>query len=259
MMDKELQAFYDPEFYELKIGPGPRVAPVYLPLAEELGGPVLELGCGTGEVILPIARRGIEAWGLDASPRMLGWTREKISLEPSATQALVHPVEGSMEAFSLERRFAQIFLPNDAIAHMLDTENLLRTLACCRQHLVGRGRIAIDITHFNVTYLARFADPLVGAFRYQGKGMLKDGRNVTVWERDSYNNDTGVLTSHFRYEMFDDGDRLQKAFDRTIRLRFRRVEEVVLGLLASGFVDVSTSPLSRGEGDRAYLIRAFAA
>ncbi|MHC4505463.1 MAG: class I SAM-dependent methyltransferase, partial [Planctomycetota bacterium] len=43
----------------------------YRRLAAEAGGPVLELGCGTGRVLLPISATGIPCTGLDASPRML--------------------------------------------------------------------------------------------------------------------------------------------------------------------------------------------
>ncbi len=54
-------------------------AQFYVGLAKESGGPVLELGCGTGRVLLPIARAGVEIQGLDNSRPMLDLLREKLS------------------------------------------------------------------------------------------------------------------------------------------------------------------------------------
>ena len=54
----------------------------YLDLAEEYGRPVLELGCGTGRITIPVARQGVDITGLDASPSMLGVLRRKLVEEP---------------------------------------------------------------------------------------------------------------------------------------------------------------------------------
>jgi ubiquinone/menaquinone biosynthesis C-methylase UbiE len=56
---------------------GSQDAAFYLSLARESGGPVLELGCGTGRVLLPIAREGIPCVGIDASRDMLDVLRAK--------------------------------------------------------------------------------------------------------------------------------------------------------------------------------------
>ena len=50
----------------------------FVEMARRSGGPVLELGCGTGRVLIPIAKSGIEIVGLDASPMMLSVCREKL-------------------------------------------------------------------------------------------------------------------------------------------------------------------------------------
>jgi SAM-dependent methyltransferase len=48
----------------------------YRDLARATGGPVLELGCGTGRVLIPIARDGLACVGLDTSPAMLEAARQ---------------------------------------------------------------------------------------------------------------------------------------------------------------------------------------
>ena len=51
----------------------------YLELAREYGGPVLELGCGTGRITLPLARQGVDVTGMDASRAMLEVLRAKLA------------------------------------------------------------------------------------------------------------------------------------------------------------------------------------
>src|SRR5436305_11297235 len=75
-------------------------AAFYRGLAEELGGPVLELGCGTGRVLLPIAALGIPCVGVDASAAMLA------SLRAKGPPRNLELVEGRMESVDLGgRRF----------------------------------------------------------------------------------------------------------------------------------------------------------
>src|SRR5215471_19155252 len=75
-------------------------AEFYRRLAHATGGPVLELGCGTGRILLPIARDGIPSVGLDASPTMLDILRAK------ARPSNLEVVSGRMEQFDFgDRRF----------------------------------------------------------------------------------------------------------------------------------------------------------
>jgi ubiquinone/menaquinone biosynthesis C-methylase UbiE len=119
---------------------GSHDAAFYLALARESGGPVLELGCGTGRVLLPIAREGIDCVGVDASADMLAVLREK---DPPANLALVH---ATMESVDLGgRRFPLITIPFRAFSHLLDVPAQLAALANVRRHLAPGGRLALDV------------------------------------------------------------------------------------------------------------------
>jgi ubiquinone/menaquinone biosynthesis C-methylase UbiE len=63
--------------------------------ARSLGNPVLELGCGTGRVLIPTARAGVEIVGVDASPHMLDVCRGRLRGEPEAVQSRVRLEYGS--------------------------------------------------------------------------------------------------------------------------------------------------------------------
>ena len=66
---------------------------------------MLEVGCGTGRILIPTARAGIEIVGLDLSPHMLAVCRERLLKEPSEVQARVQLIEADMRQFSLGQVF----------------------------------------------------------------------------------------------------------------------------------------------------------
>src|ERR1700736_741456 len=83
----------------------------YVDYARNAGGPVLELGCGTGRLLIPIARSGVSITGLDLSRAMLDRCREQLGQEPSAVQASASTHYGDMTQFSLGRKFALATVP----------------------------------------------------------------------------------------------------------------------------------------------------
>src|SRR6185295_2933735 len=72
----------------------------FLNEAVNAAGPVAEIGCGTGRVLIPIARAGIEIVGIDSSPRMLNVCRERLDREEQAVQSRVRLVQADMRTFA---------------------------------------------------------------------------------------------------------------------------------------------------------------
>jgi ubiquinone/menaquinone biosynthesis C-methylase UbiE len=114
----------------------------YCALAEETGGRVLELGCGTGRISLAIARSGIPVIGLDNAPAMLAAARQK-------GDDCSNPrwVEADMRDFSLGQRFGLILIPYRGFQHLDSFADRESTLACIVRHLNLGGRLALDLTN----------------------------------------------------------------------------------------------------------------
>src|SRR6187551_3241538 len=124
-------------------------AAFYRELARESGGPVVEVGCGTGRVLLPIAALGIPCVGVDPSPAMLAVLRAK---NPPPTVELV---EGRMQTFELGgRRFPLVTAPFRVFQHLLDVEAQLAALANVRRHLAPGGAFALDVFDPKLAVLA---------------------------------------------------------------------------------------------------------
>ena len=142
----------------------------YEHLAVEYGGPVLELGCGTGRVLMPIAARGIACAGIDLSPAML----EQFRAKPKAAAVLLY--RASMDAFDLgERRFRLIFSAFRAFQHLDTVEQQLACLARVRAHLEPGGRFVFDVFNPKLERMALESEPesLDLTFIYQGNAVKR--------------------------------------------------------------------------------------
>lgn len=127
----------------------------WLGLAEEHGSPILELGCGTGRVLLNLARRGHAVTGLDNSDDMLERLRAKLAAASGrhlpAPPVLVH---AALEDFTLDQVFALALLPYNTFMHLLTTDAQLDVLARIRRHLRPGGALAMDLPNPGEVYAA---------------------------------------------------------------------------------------------------------
>ena len=186
-------------YYDAAYQHSPQVAgdvEFYRALAREGAGPVLELGCGTGRVLLPIAEDGFPCTGLDASRHMLDALRAKSRVP---TLRLVH---APMQRFDLgPDRFTLIFAAFRAFQHLYTVEDQLECLACVRRHLAPGGRLAFDVF---APRLARMAQPeqpeqVDSRFEHQGE-------SITRWARVSVDAVAQLLDVRFRYERARGGE-----------------------------------------------------
>jgi SAM-dependent methyltransferase len=199
----------------------------YRGLARETGGPVLELGCGTGRVLLPIARDGVLCTGLDPSPAMLAEFRRK---DPPANLRLV---EGRMEDFDLAPdRFALIFSAFRAFQHLLTGEDQLACLAAVRRHLTPGGLFAFDVFAPKLDRVAQLEEPEFEEARWR-EGDSEIVRFTSV-RRDPVSQ---VSEVRFRYERRRPGSLPRSETVVTKMRHFFRYELEHL-LARAGFGDV---------------------
>jgi SAM-dependent methyltransferase len=112
----------------------------YAKLAREASGPVLDICCGTGRILLPCLKAGVDIEGLDLFEPMLTTLRAKaaaMGLSPRLHHA-------DMSDFSLPRRFTLVMIPFNAFIHNMTQEAQIRCLRLCREHLLPGGELAFD-------------------------------------------------------------------------------------------------------------------
>jgi len=116
----------------------------YLDHAQRFGTPILELGAGTGRVLVPLAAAGHDIVGLDRSPQMFAVAEAKLAQNPAAA-AHARLVEGDMTEFDLRQRFAQVIVPARAFQHLIAPAQQRAALRCIRRHLAPGGHLILDL------------------------------------------------------------------------------------------------------------------
>jgi SAM-dependent methyltransferase len=114
-------------------------------MVASVNGDLLELGCGTGRVLLPLARAGHRITGLDLAAHMLARCRAKLQAEPPEIRDRATLLEADMTSFDLDRRFAQIYCAFGTFHHLRMVEQQLACLEQCRHHLLPRGTLILDL------------------------------------------------------------------------------------------------------------------
>jgi SAM-dependent methyltransferase len=131
----------------------------YVDLCRAAKGEILELGCGTGRVLIRAAEAGCTITGLDGSGVMLERCRGKLQQLPMEVQKRVTLVEADMTKFSLGRSFALATVPFRPLQHLVSVEEQLSFLACVHSHLEPGGKLALDVFHPDLARISSPASP----------------------------------------------------------------------------------------------------
>jgi SAM-dependent methyltransferase len=226
----------------------------YVELARGAGGKVLEAGCGTGRILLPMLEAGVDAAGIDSSGPMLQVLRANAAAR--GLEAEVH--EADLRDFSLDDRFSLVVSPFRVFQHLLTVPDQKAALARVREHLVPGGRYALNVFHPS-------HDRLVG-----GKGqavLLREslthpdsGNRILLWDATTYDVLEQLAFCALRYEEVDAEGKVLETHHETFPLRyFHRWELDHLAELCgfeveSAHGDFQGGPLRHG-AEMVYVLR----
>jgi SAM-dependent methyltransferase len=204
--------------------------PFYAALAAGAGGPVLELGCGTGRVLLPCAEAAGSAVGVDTSPAMLARARDRVRAAGLDDRVELH--QADMRSVRLGRRFALVTVPFRSLFHLEGDDDWLAALATVRAHLAPGGRFAADVF---------VPDPELIAARQDHHGFAGElthpdtGQRVALWEHTSFDTIRQVATKRRVTEVLDADGLVLERRHRLLKVHFRWPGEVLRLLEAAGF------------------------
>jgi len=167
--------------------------PFYMRHARESGGPCLEVGCGTGRVMLPIARAGQEITGADPSATMRAALREKLAQEPAEVSARVRVVDGRFDALGVHGPFALVTSPFRAFMHVPDADGQRAAFREMTRVLAPGGRLVLDLFDFDAELGARFREPRHDTTYVMG------GRTVERWSSSRYDPESRLLAVTFKW------------------------------------------------------------
>jgi SAM-dependent methyltransferase len=145
------QFYSDATLYDRLFPGGDRAVDFYRTEADRQGGRVLELGCGTGHKLIPIASDGHPCTGLELSPEMLAEARRKADLRGVE----VEWVQGDMRELDLGRPFDLVIIAANSLLHLHEAKDLVDCLSSVRRHLAPGGRLVLDVFNPSVRMLAQ--------------------------------------------------------------------------------------------------------
>jgi len=155
--------------------------PFYVREAVRSGGPVLELGVGTGRIAVPIAAAGIEVVGVDLSEGMLAVAREQAAL--AGVQLDLR--QGDMRDPPVDGPFALVAIPFRSLLHMETDGDRRAVLRAAARLLTPAGRLVFDV-------FAPGSDDIADT---HGRWLE---REPGIWERADWNEHTRTLILRVR-------------------------------------------------------------
>lgn len=223
----EVVARYYDSAYEMVLATGADVE-FYTELALERPGPVLELGCGTGRVLLELHRAGIECSGLDSSQAMLNQLRER------AGNACPQLVLGRMQDFDLlPRRFQLIYSAFRPFQHLYSVDDQLACLRTVLRHLEPGGRFAFDVFNPKLDRVYDLSEPESGDLRFQ-----LDGHDVVRYVSLRRDPARQMIEASMRFETREQGQAIKNETE-LIRMRWFTRYELEHLMARAGYENVT--------------------
>jgi SAM-dependent methyltransferase len=218
------------ELYDLEHDAFEDDVPFYLQSITAVGDPVLELGCGSGRLLRPIADAGFRVTGLDQSGPMLD--RARASLRGARQKRRVTLVEGAMEQAESAPGgpFGVVLFSLNGFMHLPSPEQQRAALASARRALDPRGQLIIDVYNPTTSSLQSYAQGIIN----EGSWRTAAGVDVEKYSSRVVSFADQVIHTRIWYDLIEpDGGvrRVRTAFD----LRYVHRHELELMLELAGF------------------------
>ena len=227
-MSKEFDVYailYDTEF-------GDKADDIHfiLEYAKKQRGGVLELGCGTGRVLIPIAEAGVKITGIDNSLNMLKVARDKIAQKPLCVRRDIELVHARMQNFSLKKKFSLIICTFNTFMHITKRKDQLQVLKNVHLHLERNGLFINEIFIPSFTFKERTSQ--------QEIVDRKNQMSFKKVEKLQYHYDTQILDVSYIYEKINNKSEVKDRYVHSFQLRYTLYPEMKELLSKSGLVIV---------------------
>jgi SAM-dependent methyltransferase len=205
---------------------------------QEVPGRALELGCGTGRLLLPYLRADLPVEGLDASADMLAICRAKA--DHAGLQAVVYQQE--MQDFALPSMYTTIYVAAGSFGLLTNRDDARATLQCCYQHLEPGGQLLIALS-VPWDHMTRSRQP--DWFLAGMTTRPQDGATVMCHQAYRYDVVDQISTGWLKYEIYHN-DVLAETYQRIAMQRWYYPYEFRLLLEQAGFHTITVGATDHG-------------
>ncbi len=194
---------------------------------ETAQSPALEIGCGTGRILIPLLEQGLAVEGFDYSPEMLAQCTKKalrLELKPVLYQQ-------RMQELSLPKQYGCLYTPLGTFQQLADRDDAYQALHRFYEHLLPNGKLIIYL------YLPWYNTLEFGAWYPHDPITLKDGNIMRVFEKGVHDPIAQQLFMSYRYEVWAK-DKLMDEELKEMVIRWYSRYEFELMLERVGFKDI---------------------
>lgn len=133
---------------------------LYLQLAEEYGDPIIDIGCGTGRVMIPLAQQGYEIHGIDYEPAMLEYAERARKSSPHLRQKMTLHL-GDVQTYALDKKFKLVLVPYNGLMHFHDQETQIVVLKRLRAWTADNGLLVLDLPNAGEVFATQDSDTIM--------------------------------------------------------------------------------------------------
>lgn len=210
--------------------------PFYVEEARKSGGPILELGCGTGRVTIPIARTGLKTVGLDISSEMLTIAKQKGS-DLIGDEGPLTLLQSDMRNFCTNQHFNLIIIPFRGFLSLTNVGDQALALDNIKQHLNKNGRLIFNAFVPDLDMLAQEEDQV---FHLRDVINPEDGGRIVLWHQSSYDHYNQIIDTRMIIEELDSSGTMNRRMHKDFRLRYAHRWEIehLLGRYGYEIIDL---------------------
>ena len=227
-----MSAFYSAvaRFYDAENGDKTDDLIMYNRLAAQYEGGILDVGCGTGRVLIHLAQKGYEVNGIDNDRAMLDHLERKLNLKPQLRDKICY-TQGDASKHEYDCQFRLILLTYNALMHFKEQEQQIALLRQLRRWLTDGGLLVIDLPNAGPAFASEDTDSLTleRTILDPETGHMIMLQSVSVIDRA-----TQMLYVDWIYDEID-GDGAVKRLLAPHQLRYFFQPELRLLLERSGF------------------------
>ncbi|MFB3894688.1 MAG: class I SAM-dependent methyltransferase [bacterium] len=220
---KILSEYYDLAYPDIT----ERELSFWLNQMQHLQGTILEMGCGTGRILIPLLRKKIKIIGIDTSEDMLNRCRtkcRKLHLKPALTKQ-------SIQTFKLHYKLSFVFIPDGTLSFVITNDEMVQTFTNVYHHLLPGAAFMFDILHLS----NKIRKPDTG-----WQGDWKQCNDTLIYTKrylTEYDSETHIQSRLLIIEKYVNGA-LVGAEEDLGKLRFYTIDEIAEFLHQAGFKSV---------------------
>ncbi|SFS50491.1 class I SAM-dependent methyltransferase [Marininema halotolerans] len=241
------------EFYDSYLGNSTEDIPFWLEVTKN-DQEILDIGCGTGRVAIPLGIQGKTVYGIDNSMAMLQAFREKINNQYPQLKNQIHIHQQDMRSFHIDKKFHTMIIPDISFNHLATNQDVNDTLQSINQHLFPGGKLILEVIN------------PIRVVTNQTKTIHKHvqtGKYFLTWTLGKYIHDKQIYETANYYQYCDaqgkpENDKITQV---NIYYRFYYPQEMDYILEANGFRIINKyggydqSPFTGKEDLQIYIVR----